>query len=67
MSKQIAITKDNGGSCGHICRECVYYKRVDWMLISLCCNNRQEERMKIEPDNDACELFEGSGDELQAD
>lgn len=48
--------------CGKTCRECVYYKRVDWMLISLCRNCNQDERLVVEPDYDACELFEGRDD-----
>lgn len=61
------MTKDSDKRGEHLCCECVYYKYVDWMLISLCCNCNQDDRLRVEPDNDACELFEGSGDEFQAD
>lgn len=61
------MTKDSDKRGEHLCRECVYYKRVDWMLISLCRNCNQDDRLVVEPDYDACELFEGRVNELQAD
>ena len=51
--------KDSDKRGEHLCRECAYYKRVDWMLISICRNCKQDNRLVVEPDYDACELFEG--------
>ena len=56
------MTKDSVGSSVHSCGECIYCKSVDWMLISLCCNRKQEDRLKVEPDYEACDLFERRDD-----
>lgn len=51
--------KDSDKRGEHLCRECAYYKHVGWMLISICRNCKQDNRLVVEPDYDACELFEG--------